>query len=78
METPLHQISAEYTAHKAQAAFEFFQTRLPDPSVNTMLSISQVQSLKLAAPAQLVLVVPLHAALDFINGGVVKSGDRPS
>jgi hypothetical protein len=53
-------------------AFEYFQTRFPIPSVNTTLLITQVQSLALPAPAQLVLVVPLQAALDLINAGVTK------
>jgi len=53
-------------------AFEYFQTRLANEAVATMLLIGQVQSLPVPKPTQLVLAVPLQAALDFINAGVVK------
>ena len=53
-------------------AFELFQSRLPIPAVETMLLIAQVQSPGVPRGAQLVLVVPLQAALDFINAGVMK------
>lgn len=53
-------------------AFEYFHSLYPIPAVNTNHLISQVQALDLPPGPQLLLTIPLEAALDLINAGSIR------
>jgi hypothetical protein len=53
-------------------AYEYFHSLYEIPAVNTMLLMGSVEGLPVPQVTQLILVIPLQAAVDFLNAGVTR------